>query len=90
MRWTTVLIAYPWLSLVAATLLLWLWWRSRSTVTLVAGLLWIAYAAWEYAVREGPDANIRIDLLLIYPLLAAVTLAGLWFGRHHRASRPDR
>ena len=87
MRLTTVLIEYPSLTLVPAALLLWLWWRSRSTLAWVAGLLWIAYAAWECGVTEGPDANIRIDLLLIYPLLAVVTLAGIWFGRHR--SRRD-
>lgn len=42
--------------------------------------LWLIYAAWEfYAKMQG--ANIRIDLLVIYPLLVAATTIGfvLWF-----------
>lgn len=43
-------------------------------------VLWLIYAAWEfYARMQG--ANIRIDLLVIYPLLVTVTIIGfvLWF-----------
>jgi hypothetical protein len=43
-------------------------------------VLWLIYAAWEfYARMQG--ANIRIDLLVIYPLLVTVTTIGfvLWF-----------
>lgn len=43
-------------------------------------VLWIIYAAWEfYAQMQG--ANIRIDLLVIYPLLVTATTIGfiLWF-----------
>ena len=43
-------------------------------------VLWLIYAAWEfYAKMQG--ANIRIDLLVIYPLLVTVTTIGfiLWF-----------
>ena len=46
----------------------------------IPALLWLIYAAWEYYARiQG--ANIRIDLLVIYPLLVTVTIAGfvLWF-----------
>lgn len=44
------------------------WW-------LIAGGCWLAYAAWEYlVVTRTPEANIRVDLLLIYPILAAVSL----------------
>jgi hypothetical protein len=87
MRWTTVLIAHPWLALLPAALLAALWWRSRARTTFVAAALWIAYLGWEIAVSEDrTDANIRIDLLLIYPLLFIVTLAGLWAGRKTRGS----
>jgi hypothetical protein len=41
---------------------------------LAAALCWCAYAAWEWLVAaRTPDANIRVDLLLIYPVLAAVS-----------------
>ncbi len=32
--------------------------------------LWLAYAAWEWLVLvRTPDANIRVDLLLIWPVI---------------------
>lgn len=39
-------------------------------------MLWIAYAAWEYRVQiwaETESAPIRVDLLLIAPLLIVAT-----------------
>ena len=81
MRWTTLLIDHPWLSLIPAVLLLGLWAVRRSRMSLVAAVLWLAYPGWEFAVKEtSPDANIRVDLLLIYPLLTIATLAAVWFG----------
>ncbi len=42
----------------------------------IAAGAWLAYAAWEGAVvAVTPAANIRIDLLLIWP---AVGLVSLW------------
>lgn len=38
---------------------------------LFAAIGWALYAAWEWAVRAySPEANIRVDLLVIWPLLA--------------------
>ena len=81
MRWTTVLIEHPLLSLVPAALLFWLWSSSHSRTSLIAAVLWVAYLAWEYAIKEtSPDANIRVDLLLVYPVLLVMTIAAVWFG----------
>lgn len=46
----------------------------------VPASLWIIYAVWEYYARMQ-GANIRIDLLVIYPLLIVVTILGFvsWF-----------
>lgn len=82
-----VLIAHPWVALVAAALLGWLWARSRSRVALVAAFLWLTYAGWEYAIRRlNPDADIRVDLLVVYPALIVMTLAALWYGPRRRTS----
>jgi len=44
-------------------------------VLLVPTLAWLAYAAWEWLVWvKTPEANIRVDLLMIWPLLAILTL----------------
>lgn len=42
---------------------------------LVAAAGWLAYAAWEWLVQaRTPDANIRVDLLVIWPVLAILSL----------------
>jgi len=55
----------------------------RSNVLWAPALLWLAYAAWEWLVLVNPpEANIRVDLLLIWPVIGVVTL---WaFGRAAR------
>lgn len=41
---------------------------------LVASSAWGLYAAWEWLVQvETPEANIRVDLLVIWPLLALLS-----------------
>lgn len=87
MRWTTLLIDHPWLALLGAAALAVLWRSTHSRIALVAAVLWVAYAGWEIAVSEGrADANIRIDLLVIYPVLAVLTVLAVWSG--WRATRP--
>jgi len=47
-------------------------------VMLAAALGWGLYAAWEALVQwRTPDADIRVDLLLIWPVLGLLTLAAL-------------
>lgn len=44
----------------------------------VNSLAWITFAVWEALVQAvTPEANIRVDLLLIAPLLSGVGLWGL-------------
>jgi hypothetical protein len=65
----------------------------RANVFWVSALAWLAYAAWEWAVTVlSPDADIRFDLLLIWPCVGLATLwavvravRGMWsVGRPHR------
>jgi hypothetical protein len=81
MRWTTLLIDHPWLALLGAAALALLWGSTRSRIALAAAVLWVAYAGWEITVSEDRvDANIRIDLLVIYPVLAVLTVLAVWSG----------
>ncbi len=42
---------------------------------LVISIAWGIYAAWEWLViTQTPEANIRVDLLLIWPFLAILML----------------
>jgi hypothetical protein len=44
-----------------------------------AAAAWVVYAAWEWLVKvRTPEANIRVDLLLLWPVLAIVSIVALW------------
>lgn len=50
------------------------WCAHRASALLFAALGWLVYAGGEWWVLvESPEADIRVDLLLIWPLLAALT-----------------
>jgi len=80
-RW---LVQQPLHLLLIAAAILGLWAVGRATVlrTLpkanvlwVPALLWLAFAAWEWLLlAKSPEANIRVDLLLIVPVIGFVTL----------------
>lgn len=66
----------------------------QGNVLWVPALLWLTYAAWEGLVQTvSPEANIRVDLLLIWPLLAIATLWAIvrltlaWSARHRNIVR---
>jgi len=82
------LVARPVNILCVAVMLAALWAAGRATVLRdapkanvlwVSALLWLAYAGWEWlVVTRTPDANIRVDLLLIWPVLGLATAWALW------------
>ena len=45
--------------------------NKEASVVLLAAVLWGCYGCWEWIV--GSEANIRVDLVLIYPVLAIVS-----------------
>lgn len=64
-----------------ALMLLWVLLRQRpyrarrAKALLVAGLGWLGYAGWEWWVLvETPEADMRVDLLVIWPFMAILTL----------------
>jgi hypothetical protein len=76
-----IFIQYPWLAAVIGVILVGLGkWRRRPTAV-VAGGIWLLYAAYESAMRLrwlcSGECNIRVDLLLIYPFLLVTTVVGL-------------
>lgn len=65
----------------------------KSNVLWMPALAWLVYAGWEWLVlMKSPEANIRVDLLLIWPAIGLVSLwafaraaRGWWsVGRHGR------
>ena len=76
-----VFIAYPWLAIIAAGCFAALWaWRRRHAAAF-AGLAWAAYGAsvcrMLTRVLCTDECNIRVDLLLFYPLLLVVSLVAI-------------
>jgi uncharacterized membrane protein YqgA involved in biofilm formation len=46
----------------------------NSRMLLLAAGGWLIYAAWEWLVQaRTPEANIRVDLLVIWPVLAILS-----------------
>ena len=47
----------------------------HSNPLLVISITWGGYAVWEWLViTQTPEANIRVDLLVIWPVLAVLTV----------------
>jgi hypothetical protein len=51
----------------------------RPRQLLIASVAWGVYAAWEWLVQaKTPEANIRVDLLVMWPVLAIVSAWALF------------
>ncbi len=71
-------IPHPWLALIPALAFTVLYrWSGRKAVGVAAGA-WLLYAAYEYTLYLrwlcSGECNIRVDLLLMYPVLLIVSL----------------
>ena len=81
----------PWLGLIPAVLLLVLWVVSRLRLVLSTSALWLLYTGYEAAMAArvlcSGECNIRIDLLLIGPILIGLSAAALlvfaWWAVKH-------
>lgn len=74
-------IEWPLLAAVPALVLFGLYRRSRRRLTLWAAVAWLLYLPYELGMRWrwlcSGECNIRVDLLLLYPALALLTVAGV-------------
>ena len=87
-----IFIEYPILAAVIGVFLLGLGRRTRHRTAIGAGVLWLLYALYETGMQQrwlcSGECNIRIDLLVIYPvLLIGVVAAGVSVLRSPRAPR---
>jgi hypothetical protein len=80
-----VMIDQPWIAAVIGVACTALFLRRRRRSAAVAAVLWIAYCCYEYGMKLrvlcSGECNIRIDLLLIWPVLLVATLGALWQSR---------
>jgi hypothetical protein len=76
------LIGEPWLALVPAGLCLLLYMYSRRRFVLVTAAVWLGYCAYEYGMKLrllcSGECNIRVDLLVLYPVLALLLVVSLF------------
>ena len=86
-----ILIAHPWLALVAGAGLAMLWFRRRRLLALIAAIAWLAYGVYEYLMFSrvlcSGECNIRVDILAIYPALLALGVLGLVHSLKREARR---
>lgn len=76
-----IFIEWPWLALAPAACFGFLYRRSRRTLSAAVAMMWLLYALYEYSMQRrwlcSGECNIRVDLLLLYPVLILVSAAAL-------------
>lgn len=74
-------IIWPWLALFPAAAFGVMFIRRRRGIILLTALAWLAYFPYELAMKLrllcSGECNIRVDLLLFYPLLLGLSVAAL-------------
>ncbi len=69
-----IFIKYPLLALAIGAVLLGLGRWGRRRVVVAVGFVWLLYGVYEFGIRQrwlcSGECNIRVDLLVIYPVLA--------------------
>ncbi|CAN5890230.1 hypothetical protein BH24GEM1_BH24GEM1_13070 [soil metagenome] len=86
----SLFIEWPLLGVVPALILLGLYRLFRRRSTLYAAIAWLLYVPYELAMRWrwlcSGECNIRLDLLLVYPMLVLLSLIGILAASRGRAS----
>lgn len=71
----------PFIAAAVGVALFLLWRRRRRVVGAMAAGAWLAYGVYEYLMHArvlcAGECNIRVDLLLIWPVLIGMTLTAL-------------
>jgi hypothetical protein len=86
-----VFIAYPWLAAVVGVSFVLAGRRRWGVVTV--GVMWVLYAGYETGMQQrwlcSGECNIRVDLLLIYPILLLASAGAIWSLRPTFSSRRE-
>jgi len=84
-------VGFPWLALLPAIVFATIGYRIRRAIAWVAAVAWLLYAAYETAMALRilctGECNIRVDLLLLYPILAGLSIAAMVAARRERKAR---
>ena len=78
---TACLIEYPPLAFVPAMMFVCLFAVSHARLLVVTALSWLAYVPYEYGMKLrllcSGECNMRVDLIVIHPLLIVLSVASL-------------
>jgi hypothetical protein len=81
LRMLAVFIEYPWLAALVGLLLIGVGRRRGVRVAVAAGIAWMLYAVYETGMKQRwlctGECNIRVDLLLVYPILLVLTVVAV-------------
>lgn len=81
LRLMGLFIQFPWLAALVGGPLLWLGSARGRRAAVVAGVVWLLYAVYETGMKQRwlctGECNIRVDLLLVYPVLLVLTIVGV-------------
>jgi formate hydrogenlyase subunit 3/multisubunit Na+/H+ antiporter MnhD subunit len=76
-----ILMVYPWLAAVIGVPFVIYGWRAGRRGVVTIGVLWVLYSAYETAMHQRwlctGECNIRVDLLLIYPILLLASVGAV-------------
>jgi hypothetical protein len=90
-------VVTPWLALIPAGLFALLYATSGRWLVAATAALWLVYTVYEYSMYQrwlcAGDCNIRVDLLLLYPVLlvtsiVAAIVGGLALAHRRRTALP--
>ena len=73
-----IFIRAPWLAFAVGAVFFALSWSTGSKLLITASTAWFLYGVYEYLMRFrvlcSGECNIRVDLLLIYPILLILSI----------------
>lgn len=85
-----VSIAYPFLALLPAGIFAFLFFTSKRPIVFITALAWLTYFLYEQGMKLqilcSGECNIRIDLLLIYPVLLILSAMAVFVYMKHLKS----
>ena len=89
-----LLTIFPFGATIIGAVLLLVFARAKIRTGMATGILWIIYSVYEYLmyirVLCSGECNIRVDLLLIYPLLIGLSVVSLVLYLVAKFRRRDR
>jgi hypothetical protein len=82
----SVFIVHPWLALLPSIVFTVAGYWRRRAIAWLAAAVWLLYALYENAIARrilcSGECNIRVDLLLLYPVLLVLSItAAVMIGR---------